>query len=169
MKGAPPGILSKQHRAKKRGVCFAFVWFWFFDLAPSPPSYISYEVASHSEMGTGVACLTPSELGLPVSSRSACEQKKNSDSCYGTNQIPITPTVPPCGFRFSPTGSEEIWSAQTAAVPAVTLSTPATAGLESGCETTGPLHAPPLPSSLKRMMMTSWMHLLNRHTCLHGC
>ena len=34
------------------GVCFAFVWFWFFDLAPSPPSYISYEVASNSEMGT---------------------------------------------------------------------------------------------------------------------
>ncbi len=33
------------------GVCFAFVWFWFFDRAPSPPSYISYEVASHSEMG----------------------------------------------------------------------------------------------------------------------
>ena len=34
------------------GVCFAFVWFLCFDRAPSPPSYISYEVASHSEMGT---------------------------------------------------------------------------------------------------------------------
>ena len=34
------------------GCLLAFVWFWFFDRAPSPPSYISYEVASHSEMGT---------------------------------------------------------------------------------------------------------------------
>ena len=26
------------------GVCFALVLFWFFDRAPSSPSYISYEV-----------------------------------------------------------------------------------------------------------------------------
>ena len=34
------------------GVCFVFVWFLCFARAPSPPSYISYEDASHSEMGT---------------------------------------------------------------------------------------------------------------------
>ncbi len=29
---------------------FCLVWL-FYGLAPSPPSYISYEVTSHSEMG----------------------------------------------------------------------------------------------------------------------
>ena len=39
----------------------------------------------------------------------------SSDGCYGTDQIPITPQFLLAAFRFSPTGSEEIWSAQTAA------------------------------------------------------
>ena len=48
------------------------------------------------------------------------------DGCYGTDQIPLTPQFLLAAFRFSPSGSEEIWSAQTAAAPAATISTPAT-------------------------------------------
>ena len=49
-----------------------------------------------------------------------------SDSCYGTDQIPITPQFLLAAFRFTPTGSEEIWSIQSAAAPAATPYTPAT-------------------------------------------
>ena len=50
----------------------------------------------------------------------------SSDRCYGTDQIPITPQFLLAAFRFTPTGSEEIWSIQSAVAPAATASTPAT-------------------------------------------
>ena len=37
--------------------------------------------------------------------------KYTNDGCYGTDHIPITPQFLLVAFRFTPRGSEEIWSA----------------------------------------------------------
>ena len=41
-----------------------------------------------------------------------------NDGCYGTDHIPITPQFLLVAFRFTPRGSEEIWSAHSAVAPA---------------------------------------------------
>ena len=51
--------------------------------------------------------------------------KYTNDGCYGTDHIPITPQFLLVAFRFTSTGSEEIWSAHSAVAPAATASTPA--------------------------------------------
>ena len=51
--------------------------------------------------------------------------KYTNDGCYGTDHIPITPQFLLVAFRFTPTGSEEIWSAHSAVAPAATAHTPA--------------------------------------------
>ena len=51
--------------------------------------------------------------------------KYTNDGCYGTDHIPITPQFLLVAFRFTPTGSEEIWSAHSAVASAATASTPA--------------------------------------------
>ena len=47
-----------------------------------------------------------------------------NDGCYGTDHIPITPRFLLVAFRFTPRGSEEIWSAHSAVAPATTTHTP---------------------------------------------
>ena len=51
--------------------------------------------------------------------------KYTNDGCYGTDHIPITPQFLLVAFRFTSTGSEEIWSAHSAVAPAATAHTPA--------------------------------------------
>ena len=45
-----------------------------------------------------------------------------NDGCYGTDHIPITPQFLLVAFRFTPRGSEEIWSAHSAVAPPKSLS-----------------------------------------------
>ena len=52
--------------------------------------------------------------------------KYTNDGCYGTDHIPITPQFLLVAFRFTPTGSEEIWSAHSAVAPTANTHTPAT-------------------------------------------
>ena len=47
-----------------------------------------------------------------------------NDGCYGTDHIPITPQFLLVAFRFTPRGSEEIWSAHSAVAPATNTHTP---------------------------------------------
>ena len=47
-----------------------------------------------------------------------------NDGCCGTDHIPITPQFLLVAFRFTPRGSEEIWSAHSAVAPATTTHTP---------------------------------------------
>ena len=47
-----------------------------------------------------------------------------NDGCYGTDHIPITPQFLLVAFRFTPRGSEEIWSAHSAVAPAANTHTP---------------------------------------------
>ena len=51
--------------------------------------------------------------------------KYTNDGCYGTDHIPITPQFLLVAFRFTPRGSEEIWSAHSAVAPAANTHTPA--------------------------------------------
>ena len=50
--------------------------------------------------------------------------KHASDGCYGTDQVPLTPQYLLAAFRFAPSGTEEFWSAKTAAQPAPTTRAP---------------------------------------------
>ena len=47
-----------------------------------------------------------------------------NDGCYGTDHIPITPQFLLVAFRFTPRGSEEIWSAHSSVAPAANTHTP---------------------------------------------
>ena len=47
-----------------------------------------------------------------------------NDGCYGTDHIPITPQFLLVAFRFTPRGSEEIWSAHSAVASAANTHTP---------------------------------------------
>ena len=47
-----------------------------------------------------------------------------NDGCYGTDHIPMTPQFLLVAFRFTPRGSEEIWSAHSAVAPAANTHTP---------------------------------------------
>ena len=48
----------------------------------------------------------------------------SNDGCYGTDHIPITPQFLLVAFRFTPRGSEEIWSPHSAVAPATNTHTP---------------------------------------------
>ena len=81
-------------------------------------------IGSSQLRGRSDACLL---IDMHASIRSGTQWIVHaSDGCYGTDQIPLTPQFLLAAFRFTSSGTEEIWSTQTAAGPAPSTKTPPT-------------------------------------------
>ena len=82
-------------------------------------------IGSSQLRGRSDACLL---IDIHASLRSGAQWIVHArDGCYGTDQIPLTPQFLLAAFRFTPFGTEEFWSAKTAAATAPTP--PRTLGL----------------------------------------
>ena len=81
-------------------------------------------VSTSQLRGRSDACLLI-DMHASIQSGTQWIQHAN-DGCYGTDQVPLTPQFLLAAFRFSPSGTEEFWSAKAAAQPASTTRVPTT-------------------------------------------